>query len=58
MGELTDPVPPNAQPVPSYVAELERLPDGSLRACLYRDGQPVHASGWPVNDAAAAACSI
>jgi hypothetical protein len=25
-----------------YLAELERLPDGRLRATLYRDGHPVH----------------
>lgn len=25
-----------------YLAELERLPDGRLRATLYCDGRPVH----------------
>ena len=42
MGEPTASVPGAARPMRQYVAELERLPDGSLRACLYRDGQCLH----------------
>ena len=35
--------PPNDEPpMHRYLAELERLPDGSLRVSLYRDGEPIH----------------
>jgi hypothetical protein len=35
--------PPNDEPpMHRYLAELERLPDGSLRISLYRDGRPIH----------------
>lgn len=40
--------PSHACPNHRYLAELERLPDGSLRASLYRDGQPVHRE-WVTN---------
>lgn len=42
MGELAGSVPPWALPMSSYLTELERLPDGSLRISLYRDGRAVH----------------
>ena len=34
--------PIDAPPMHRYLAELERLPDGSLRISLYRDGEPIH----------------
>jgi len=37
--------PAGSSPMPTwhqYLAELERLPDSSLRVTLYRDGQPIH----------------
>lgn len=40
--------PIHRPPMHRYSAELERLPDGSLRATLYQDGQPVH-SEWVTN---------
>jgi hypothetical protein len=33
---------PTLAPPHRYLAELERLPDGRLRATLYRDGHSVH----------------
>ena len=36
-----------ATPMHRYLAELERLPDGTLRVSLYRDGQPVHREWAP-----------
>ena len=43
MGNTTgDRAIPTLGPPHRYLAELERLSDGRLRATLYRDGHPVH----------------
>ena len=43
MGNTTgDRASPTHAPPHRYLAELERLSDGRLRATLYRDGHPVH----------------
>ena len=34
--------PIDEPPMHRYLAELERLPDGSLRISLYRNGEPIH----------------
>lgn len=42
MNRSSGPVPTDATTRPSYLAELERLPDGSLRICLSRNGHIMH----------------